>query len=221
MQNKPQNLSFCIHCTLPSANCLCDLAPTLTLTANTHILFHPRELERRNSSGRLLKHCLNIPSTKWHRLKNTQLESEFKGYALLYPTDNQSNVSSGNLTLPANKEKPLNPKGYLWIDATWQESRKMLNQSPWLNQLPKYAISAHSVSSLNSIDSVNLKPAATQTNSQYKLRRNQTEQGLCTIETFSYWLYEQNQVKSAQDLLNFFNQFQTAFLAARNFGLFK
>jgi DTW domain-containing protein YfiP len=191
------------------------------LTANTHILFHPRELERRNSSGRLLKHCLNIPNTKWHRLKNAQLESEFKDYALLYPTDNQSNVSSDNLALSQKQDKALKPKGYLWIDATWQESRKMLNQSPWLNRLPKYAISAHTVSSLNSLDSVILKPATILPHSQYKLRRNQTEQGLCTIESFSYWLYEQNQVKSAKDLLNFFNQFQTAFLAARNFGLFK
>lgn len=220
MQNNLQNLSFCIDCTLPSANCLCHLAPSLTLKANTHILFHPRELERRNSSGRLLKHCLNIASTQWHRLKNEQLESDFKGYTLLYPTDTQNNIRD-HLQPSQNKDKTLIPEGYLWIDATWQESRKMLNQSPWLNKLPKYAISTHSVNSLGSLESLNLLGIETPPISQYKLRRNQTEKGLCTIETFSYWLYEQNQEKNAQDLLNFFNQFQTAFLAARNSGLFK
>jgi DTW domain-containing protein YfiP len=212
VQNKLQNISFCVHCTLPSDNCLCHLAPSLTLKANTHILFHPRELERRNSSGRLLKHCLNIPSTPWHRLKNEQLESQFEDYVLLYPADNKSSLTSDNFQQALNKDKTSVPRGYLWIDATWQESRKILNQSPWLHKLPKYAISAHSIYPSDS---------KTRPVSQYKLRRNQTENGLSTIETFSYWLYEQNQVKSAQDLLNFFNQFQTAFLVARNSGLFK
>jgi DTW domain-containing protein YfiP len=200
---KLTNISFCVDCTLPLQSCLCRFAPSLTLPSKTHILFHPRELERRNSSGRLLKHCFNIPSTRWHRLKNNQLESIFDGYALLYPAD----INSKQTSLQIDQHPAVPAKGFLWIDATWQESRKMLNQSPWLNKLPKYAVSAHLTNRL---------PA-----SQYTLRRNQTPQGLSTIETFSYWLYEQNQPKSGQDLLNFFNQFQTAFLAARNSGLFK
>jgi DTW domain-containing protein YfiP len=191
-------------------SCLCGLAPVLTLPSKTHILFHPRELERRNSSGRLLKHCLNIPSSPWHRLKNNQYESIFEGYWLLYPADIKSNTSNTGTSQVAQAKDPqasTPPKGFLWIDATWQESRKMLNQSPWLNKLPKYAVSAHLENKLPP--------------SQYTLRRNQTQQGLSTIETFSYWLYEQNQIKSAQDLLSFFNQFQTAFLAARHSGFLK
>lgn len=96
-------------------------------------------------------------------------------------------------------------KGFIWLDATWQESRKILRQSPWLNNLPKYSITA----------------TPDFTSHGYELRRNQIKTGLSTIETFAYWLYEQNQTQSAQDLLNFFNQFQSEYLAVRDAGLFK
>lgn len=194
------------------------MAPTLSLTKPTHILFHPNEQQRRNSSGRLLKNCIGIKSTQWHRLNNEQLEEKFNGYALLYPKNDNETLdndvpaqqakNADNLDLDAYPvDSRSDPIGYLWIDATWQESRKMLRQSPWLKKLSKYSISAH-------LD-------ATLPKSQYTLRRNQTNEGLSTIETFAYWLHEQNQPKDAQDLLNFFNQFQSAFLAARNSGLFK
>lgn len=206
MNTEPDQKTFCIDCTLPSNLCICSLAPKLPLKMNTHILFHPRELQRRNSSGRLLKHCMNIPSSQWHRLKNADQARQFQGYALLYPADNNQNGSTEHLKL--NNKSTHDVKGYLWLDATWQESRKMMRQSPWLDALPKYAITPQLTSDGASI-------------SQYALRRNQTQQGLSTMETFAYWLGEQNQAKSAQDLLNFFNLFQNAFLNARNSGLFK
>lgn len=205
MNSEPDQKTFCIDCTLPYNLCICSLAPKLPLDIDTHILFHPRELHRRNSSGRLLKHCLNIPSSQWHRLKNADQAAQFQGYALLYPDDNKQNNPNGTLKL--NDKDTQDVKGYLWLDATWQESRKMMRQSPWLDALPKYAITSHLTTD--------------RSGSQYKLRRNQTKQGLSTMETFACWLGEQNQAKSAQDLLNFFNLFQNTFLNARNSGLFK
>jgi DTW domain-containing protein len=49
------------------------------------------------------------------------------------------------------------------LDATWQEARKMFNRSPYLKNLPKAHIKSHQLS-------------------QYQLRRNQPEGGLCTAE---------------------------------------
>lgn len=202
------NHTFCTSCTIPISVCICALAPNLQLPIATHILFHPNELQRRNSSGRLLKNCLKIESTVWHRLKNKELENTFKDFALLYPEEKTRKTDSDPLTSSFKSQNPtLIPKGFLWLDATWQESRKMLRQSPWLDKLPKYKISAHTGKDLPE--------------SQYILRRNQTSEGLSTIETFAYWLHEQNQPNNAQDLLNFFNQFQSAFLKARNSGQFK
>ena len=190
--------------------CICDLAPKLTLPSQVHILYHPKEFQRRNSSGRLLKHCFNVPSSQWHRLKNEQLKQELNGYALLYPSKpSKAHPVTLNSENEQHQTHDTNEsiKGYIWLDATWQESRKILNQSPWLNALPKYSISPHLDYDLPK--------------SKYALRRNQTTEGLSTMETLAYWLYEQNQTQSAQDLLNFFNQFQTAYLAIRDSGLFK
>lgn len=210
MKLKFNNTSFCIHCTFPTDSCICALAPILTLPSHVHILYHPKEFQRRNSSGRLLKHCFNVPSIQWHRLKNKQLQQKLNGYALLYPAEPEKAELNTLITkhgqpLTQQRHEPL--KGYIWLDATWQESRKILKQSPWLNALPKYSISTHSDYDLPS--------------SQYSLRRNQTSEGLSTMETFAYWLYEQNQIQSAQDLLNFFNHFQATYLSVRNSGLFK
>lgn len=49
------------------------------------------------------------------------------------------------------------------LDATWQEAQKIFNKSPYLKNLPKAQIKPRQVS-------------------QYQLRRNQPEGGLCTAE---------------------------------------
>ena len=187
------SIPFCIQCTLPSSHCICDQAPKIQVSPPISVLFHPRELERRNSTGRLLKNCCHISFDIWHRLKNEQLQHKYEGYSLIYPST-QSAEATAITNGPA-------PKGYLLLDATWQETQKMLRQSPWLNDLPKYTIS-------NQL-------------SRYRLRRNQKSEGLSTIECAAYWLMEQNQTKPSQELLHFFQDFQTRFLAARNAGLFK
>ena len=133
-------------------------------------------------------------------MKNQQQADEFKDYHLLYPCDNVDGTSK---TTEKNTVKNLvntqhNIKGLLLIDATWQESQKMMRQSPWLMQLPKF--------SLQTIES------------QYRLRRNQSESGLCTFESLAHALQALNHRQSSQDLLQFFHLFQNAFLEARQSG---
>lgn len=133
-------------------------------------------------------------------MKNQQQAVEFEGYHLLYPCDNVDGTSK---TTEKNTVKNLentqhNIKGLLLIDATWQESQKMMRQSPWLMQLPKF--------SLQTIES------------QYRLRRNQSESGLCTLESLAHALQALNHRQSSQDLLQFFHLFQNAFLEARQSG---
>ena len=202
------SLSFCTACTLPQNHCICCQAPELNLPINGHILFHPRELERRNSTGRLMKHCLHVPSSSWHRLKNQQQANLFKGYHLLYPCDNTDNTNNQTddltpktltSTLDQTAESTKHGiKGLLLLDATWQESQKMMRQNPWLMQLPKF--------SLATIES------------QYRLRRNQSESGLCTLESLAHALQALNHRQSSQDLLQFFHIFQSAYLEARQSG---
>ncbi len=67
------------------------------------------------------------------------------------------------------------------LDATWQEARKMFNKSPYLKSLPKAQIKPRQVS-------------------QYQLRRNQPDGGLCTAECVVEILIAKNHVDVAERL---------------------
>lgn len=187
------SLLYCYLCTLPTHLCVCQQAPDIELPAPCTLLFHPREYSKHSNTGRLVKMASNANTATWHRLKNTQQAQQFAGYVLLYPTE--------TLSTPQMSETIETPKGFLIIDATWQESRKMLRQSPWLAQLPRMGLAA--------------------AQSQYQLRRNQNTQGLSTIETVSHWLITYNRMKSAEEMLHFFQNFQSAYQQAQQAGLLK
>ena len=191
------SLIYCHRCTLPLANCVCQLAPKIVLPKPCTLLFHPREYSKRSNTGRLLKIATNVQSATWHRLKNHEQADQFKQHVLLYPPDiSAMDNQDTSQTLPQDHS---NIAGFIIIDATWQESRKMLRQSPWLAELPR----------------MSLQPLS----SQYSLRRNQQNQGMSTLETMSQWLFEQNQRNSAQELLNFLQNFQSVYLQAQQAGL--
>ena len=67
------------------------------------------------------------------------------------------------------------------LDATWQEARKMFNKSPYLKNLPRAHIKPRQVS-------------------QYQLRRNQPEGGLCTAECVVEILIAKNHLDIAERL---------------------
>lgn len=192
------SFTYCIHCTLPIPSCVCQYAPKVPLTKPCTLLYHPREYSKRSNTGRLLKIATDIATVSWHRLKNPELEAQFKDYALLYPADNIQDTNDTQ-KLPLQDHNKI--KGYLILDATWQESHKMMRQSPWLAQLTRVSINAPS--------------------SQYQLRRNQNQQGLSTLESLAYWLIEQNQRNCGLELIQFLHCFQDAFLKTRQAGQLK
>ncbi len=67
------------------------------------------------------------------------------------------------------------------LDSTWQEARKMFNKSLYLKNLPKAQIKSQTVS-------------------QYQLRRNQPEGGLCTAECVMEILRAKNHTDIAERL---------------------
>lgn len=189
-------MPFCIQCTLPLENCICCQWPKLTLH-HYAILFHPREKQKRTSTGRLIARLGNIQSNSWHRLNSEQLHRHYSDYKLVYPIcADHDNLATQAASTPNPHDK------LLFIDGTWQQAAKMLRQSPWLNQLPRVSISQTSPS-------------------MFRLRRNQTENGLSTLEAMAFCLFEQGRSQSSQDLLEFFALFQSGYLNARDSGAFK
>jgi len=189
---------YCIHCTLPLPTCVCQFAPKVSLATPCTLLYHPKEYTKRSNTGRLLKISTNIETTSWHRLKSSELEKQFKHYALFYPGED---TSTANNTHATTEQDHNEIQGYLILDATWQESQKMMRQSPWLARLPRVSIKAPQ--------------------SGYRLRRNQSQQGLSTLESVAYWLIEQNQRNCGLELIQFLNCFQDAYLKARQAGQLK
>jgi DTW domain-containing protein len=140
------------------------------------LLTHERELLRASNTGALATSLAPeiVERVIWQR--NTPSEAVLEAIrcertVLLYPLEGA-----------ATEAAPLAAfDSIILLDATWQEARKMFNKSPYLKDVPK----AH------------IKP---QTVSQYQLRRNQPNGGLCTAECVIEILRARNQIDSAQRL---------------------
>jgi DTW domain-containing protein YfiP len=120
------------------------------------LLTHERELLRASNTGGLAKSIVPeiVEQIIWAR--NTPNPS------LLDAINNKNTV----LLYPVDDADATPIESFeniILLDATWQEARKMFNRSPYLKNLPRTHIKSRQVS-------------------QYQLRRNQPEGGLCTAE---------------------------------------
>lgn len=159
------------------------------------LVYHPDEIDKPSNTGHVIQRCLpeNTKEIIWHR--NTiaeQLErhcgsrNEYKACdsrsvaqgdchmteyetVLLYPTEESvpldefwsKRLKSQNSNCSECSERPLR---LVVLDGTWQQAQKMMVQSPALR-------------ALRAVKLANLPK------SQYDLRRNQKDFGLCTLES--------------------------------------
>jgi DTW domain-containing protein YfiP len=148
------------------------------------LLTHQRELAKATNTGSLVSDVLAEQSQVivWQRKQpNPALLAEIDrgSTALLYPTADSQVVTQND-----------GFDNYIVLDATWQEAQKMLNQSPYLQSLPKVQVSA----SAKSI---------------YTLRRNQKPGGLCTAECVAELLKANGFSNTANTLIEHLRCFMT------------
>lgn len=122
-----------------------------------YLLTHSREHKKNSNTGRLVSSVLKeqCQIITWQRKEPSieLLTAIDKGdIALVYPDLADESVRHIKLY-----------SAYILLDGTWQEARKMYNQSPYLKRLPR----------------VTIDPGQ---ESRYTLRRNQKMTGLCTAE---------------------------------------
>lgn len=142
---------------------------------NVILLTHEREVERPTNTGALAltaypQWCRRIT---WSRVRPDKGLLQIllqPGAAVLYPAvtaeapvDGKSGDTQGIESHSSGAYLTELPETLVIIDATWQEARKMIRQSPYLQQANKFAL------------------PEVQT-SKFKLRRNQVDGGLCTLE---------------------------------------
>jgi len=147
---------------------------------NVILLTHEREVDRPTNTGVLAlkaypQWCRRII---WSRVRpNEALLNilQASDAAVLYPAQTVTPLITDTIKAPRcalerDHKEPNSglylseqPDTLIIIDATWQEARKMIRQSPYLQQAQKFALpDVHT--------------------SAFKLRRNQIQGGLCTLE---------------------------------------
>lgn len=145
------------------------------------LLTHLRETFKHSNTGQLVQLTLQefCRTIIWERKRpDTDLLKliENNKVALVYPANEDDEVKNIN-----------DYDHFIIIDSTWQQARKIMNKSPYLQRLPRIAL--------------------TQKNSTYQLRRNQIAEGLCTAEVAIDLLKQNNEIALANDLQNKFSNF--------------
>jgi DTW domain-containing protein YfiP len=153
------------------------------------LLTHERELHRCTNTGSLAIDDSNnvVERILWERVNpNKPLIRliENNEAVLLYSKSELSSATSST-------DSSVTIEDYdniIIIDATWQESKKIVNQSPYLKKAPQLTLK-------------------TANDSLYKLRANQPKGGLCTIECIIEVLKRKEHHKMAAELALKFDQF--------------
>lgn len=169
---------ICSSCHFPKERCLCAYLPAVKPKApNISILRHPSEKKHPFGTWPLLNLFFDQLIT---------LEDE------VFPP------LTGTLIYPDHAEIPLGPlisleeaQGpFIFIDATWKKSKKILFQNPWLCEAPRLHLPS-------------LHP------SRYKIRKQPKDEYVSTLEAVhALWeLIEPSKKKEQESLLQLFNQF--------------
>ena len=163
------------------------------------LLMHPNELARDTNTGKLLTQCqLNVTQTVWNRktppaeLLETLADPSLLP-VLLFPSEESLTLEQVQQQSNQQNRQPL----YIIVDATWQEARKIINKSRWLEGVAKMGLS-------------------TQESSQYQLRRNQQQGNLCTFEVAAQLLGQLGEEQNQQQMLAFFEQYLPRFQAEKS-----
>ena len=173
---------------------------------NLVLLTHEREVDRPTNTGLLALNafpqcCMRII---WSRvspdLALIELISSHSA-AVLFPRPKLLCLSEGRCDADGKGEpEPMEntqaqlyleymPDTLIILDATWQEARKMMRQSPYLKAADKFALTELA-------------------DSGFTLRRNQIEGGLCTIECIIGLLELKSRHQEVELLTQAFHDFQ-------------
>ena len=180
-------------------NCMCSLMPKLTSEHNILLLMHPNELKRDTNTGQLLEQCqLNIERVIWDRKQPpaellSLLADPSRYPVLLFPCEESITLEHVVLQSQQQTKTPL----FIILDATWQEARKMINKSRWLEGIPTMGLSASA-------------------DSQYQLRRNQQQGNLCTFEVAAHLLGQLGEQNNQQQMQRFFAHYLALFQAEKS-----
>ncbi|QYJ96050.1 DTW domain-containing protein [Shewanella alkalitolerans] len=170
------------------------------------LLTHEREYDRPSNTGQLAlaafpELCRRVP---WSRIAPDEALKQAceSGEALLlFPKERDTDETDSGSRMGSSVNQVSTPEQLLAkideeqgmrqviiLDATWQEARKMMRQSPYLQAAKRLTLQESEPS-------------------RYRLRRNQLSQGLCTIECIISLMHSLGMSQEAQQLDEAFDLF--------------
>ena len=157
------------------------------------LLTHERELHRSTNTGSLAIDDSNeiVERILWERVnpnKDLIRLIENNEAVLLYSNGESSSTVTLATSSALSSVLVDEYENIIIIDSTWQEAKKIFNQSAYLKNAPQFTLK-------------------TINDSLYKLRANQPKGGLCTIECIIEVLRLKGQDKIASKLSLKFDQF--------------
>jgi DTW domain-containing protein YfiP len=184
--------SQCTACLRPLGACICRWVAPTAHAVEVVVLQHPLEAHHAKGSARLLHlslaHCRLVVGEAF---AVPVWPADGKHTLLLYPDSLQDTAPDLRAPPPLPPEWPQAPSRLrlVVLDGTWRKSRKMLYQSPPLQQLPRLALR-------------NLPP------SHYRIRKAHGPDQLSTLEATCYALCQlEGDAARFQPLLNAFDGF--------------
>ena len=134
---------MCATCLRPQSTCICHWVRPTAHAVEVLVLQHPLELHQAKGSARLLH--LSLPHSRLQvgeAFTAPPWPEDGKHTLLLYP-DTALDTAPDLLAPPPLPPEWLQDPSRLRLvvlDGTWRKSRKMLYQSPPLQQLPRLAL---------------------------------------------------------------------------------
>jgi len=162
---------------------------------NVLLLTHERELGKKTNTGDLVLSCFSASidddnNTPTRAQRILWQRTEPSGYlldkiaqnevALLYPAGEGESMESIE-----------NFETFVVLDSTWQESRKIINKSPYLKNIPKVSLN-------------------TERESNFLRRKNQVPGGLCTAECVLELLKLKGRIELADQLEKEYERFNSS-----------
>jgi DTW domain-containing protein YfiP len=184
----------CTACLRPLSACICRWVAPTAHAVEVLVLQHPQEVHQAKGSARLLHlslaHCRLVVGEAF---AEPVWPADGRHTLLLYPDSLQDTAPDLRVPPPLPPEWPQAHSRLrlrlVVLDGTWRKSRKMLYQSPPLQQLPRLALR-------------NLPP------SHYRIRKAHGPDQLSTLEATCYALSQlEGGAARFQPLLDAFDGF--------------
>lgn len=191
-------MSGCRSCGLQH-QCVCKRIPQLSSALQLSLLTHNNEYQRDTNTGRWLRQALpGCQDFRWSRVEpSSGLQARIADPnlypVLVYPDEHSLTPQQVLHQAHSSGQQPH----FIVLDATWQEAKKMARKSPWLDALPR----------------MQLMPKH---QSAYRLRRNQSDGHLCTLEVGCELLDLLDETHNAAQMAHFFDVFMPIFQADKS-----